>query len=215
MTLDQIRESIGRWNALRDQKDADKLNALFADGNSFYYQRNVLGEEEGGGASRSAYIHVYPGVTDNKLMLFIISANRDNELQDLSSEGILPYITVSPLLEPSNLGSEIPEQEALLRIEAWEEDHVTWIENQVDTKENIFQAFAIPSGDVELGRKLKIFFALKLNAANVATADLVVYEKSDDGGLTPNRYYDMARPVPPFRPDGGLQQSDFYLLSIS
>ncbi|WP_296145317.1 hypothetical protein [uncultured Flavobacterium sp.] len=212
MTLDQIRESIGRWNALRDQKDADKLNALFANGNSFYYQRNVLGED---GASRSAYIHVYPGVTNNKLMLFLISANRDNELQDLSSEGILPYITVSPLLESPGLGSEIPEQEALLRIEAWEDDHVTWIENQVETKENIFQAFAIPSGDVELGRKLKIFFALKLNAGNVATADLVVYEKSDDGGLTPNRYYDMARPVPPFRPDGGLQIQDFYLLSIS
>lgn len=213
MTLNQICESIGRWNALRAQKDADKLNALFANGNSFYYQRNVLGEEEG--ASRSAYIHVYPGVTDNKLMLFLISANRDNELQDLSSEGILPYISVSPLLQSPGLGSEIPEQEALLRIEAWEDDHVNWIENQVQTKENIFQAFAIPSGDVELGRKLKIFFALKLNVGNIATADLVVYEKSDDGGLTPNRYYDMARPVPPFRPDGGLQQQDFYLLSIS
>lgn len=213
MTLDQIRESIAAWNTLRSQKDATKLDALFANGNNFNYERNVLGED---GASRSAYIHVYPGVTNNKLMLFLISANRDNQTQDESTEGILPYIAVSHLNESSNVGGEISTQEALHRIEAWEDDHTTWIANQVETRENIFQAFAIPSGDVEVARKLKIYFALKPNPeGGDAIADLVVYEKSNDGELTPSRYYDMARPVPPFRPDGGLQQSDFYLLSIS
>lgn len=216
MTLKQICDSIAAWNALRTAEDFTSLNALFADGNSFNYKRTISSENDGENSGKTSYMHVYPGVHNNKLQLYLIPARRDSQLQAQTTSGILPYIEICDLNEFPNLGSEIPVQEAQLRIAAWNDDHEEWIENIVTTKDNIFQAFAIPYADVQVGHDVEIFFALKPNpnpSEDYATADLVIYDESESA-VTPH-YYDMVRPVPPFHTQSGLQQQDFYLLSIS
>lgn len=207
MTLPEISASIASWNALRNQKDSSKLISLFANGNSFFYK------SESSEQSGSEYVHVYLGVgSDGNLQLFVIDENRDTIQQSKSIEGILPFISVCTLADSPGLGSEIPEEEALLRIENWKENHAEWIQTQLETKYSIFQAFAVPSGDVAYGHKLQIYFALKPNInGRQATADLIVLDKEL---LNVSKYFDLVRPVPPFHIDGPLEKEKFYLLEI-
>lgn len=211
MTLQMILDSIGAWSSLRDNQDATQINALFSVGNYFKYTRedsNAVTATE-----KASFMHAYMGVTDNKLKIFMIDATKDTKAQYDSAEGILPYITVCTLHEETgNVGGEISKQEALLRIGAWNADHEEWIDNQVQTTDNIFQAFAIPESDLHEGQQLKIYFALKANPTpQIASADLVVVEKTGTAAKQV-LYYDMVRPVPPF---GSFAQSNFYLLQVS
>lgn len=212
MTLQMILDSIGAWSSLRDNQDATQINALFSVGNYFKYTRETPKNVETE-VGKIYYMHAYMGVFENKLKIFMIDAANDTQAQYESPEGILPYITVCSLHEETgNVGGEITKQEAMLRIGAWNADHETWIENKVETPENIFQAFAIPESDLHEGQQLKIYFALKANPSpEIASADLVVVEKT---GTSAKQvlYYDMVRPVPPF---GSFAQSNFYLLEIS
>ena len=211
MTLQMILDSIGAWSSLRDNQDATQINELFSVGNYFKYTRETpisVADQ-----TKTSFMHAYMGVTDDKLKIFMIDASKDTKAQYDSPEGILPYITVCSLHEETgNVGGEITRQEALLRIGAWNADHEEWIENQVETPDNIFQAFAIPESDLHEGQQLKIYFALKASPTpQIASADLVVVEKT---GTSAKQvlYYDMVRPVPPF---GSIAQSNFYLLEIS
>lgn len=212
MNLLEIAASIASWNDLRTEKDSAKLTALFAKGNSFFYKA-AMPEQPG-----SAYVHVYPGVGSNgSLQLFVIEESRDTLQQSKSDEGILPYIAVCSLAASPGLGSEIPEQEALSRIEGWKENRASWIQSQLETEDSIFQAFAIPSDDIAYGQELQVYFALKPGiGAGPALADLIVFDKDQSGKLlNASKYFDLVRPVPPFHIDGPLDKEKFYLLQIS
>jgi len=213
MNLNEIRESIAKWNSLRKNKDAQGINALFVEGNSFFYKRESLEKSTSG-----SYLHVYPGVSaQGKLHVFLIEADRDTQGQYQSKEGILPFITQCGLSHSVNLGDEIPEQEALFRIQDWKDNYSSWIGAQVEEPDNIFQAFAIPLSDVAEEHSLKIYFALKNEGGGGnQIADLIVFDESAEGRLlNVSKYYDMVRPVPPFHVDTPLDQENFFLLEIS
>lgn len=213
MNLNEICGSISEWNSLRESSQAQKIIALFEQGNNFSYKN-----ENQGIVPSDSYLHAYPGVgSDGKLKIFLIEASRDTLEQHESKEGLLPFITQCHLNHSANLGDEIPDQEALARIQDWKENYPEWIAQQVTQPDNIFQAFAIPLSDVAEGHSLKIYFALKSeNSGSQATADLIVYDASPEG-KTGNlaKYFDMVRPVPPFHVDTPLDEENFFLLEIS
>lgn len=213
MNLNEICESILEWNSLRENREAQKITALFEEGNNFSFtNENQLK------IASDSYLHVYPGVaSDGKLKIFLIEAARDTQEQYQSKEGILPFITQCNLNHAANLGEQIPDQEALARIQNWKENYPEWIAAQVTQPDNVFQAFAVPLSDLAPGHSLNIFFALKNgNPVLNATADLIVYDESPEGQLGNfTKYFDMVRPVPPFHIDTPLDKENFFLLEIS
>lgn len=213
MNLNEICKSITEWNSLRESKQAQKITALFAEGNNFSFKN-----ENQPKIASDSYMHVYPGVaSDGKLKIFLIDAARDTQEQYQSKEGILPFITQCDLNHSENLGDVIPEEEALARILNWKENYPEWIAAQVTQPDNVFQAFAVPLSDLAEGHSLNIFFALKNeNPGLDATADLIVYDESPEGQLSNfSKYFDMVRPVPPFHMDTPLDKENFFLLEIS
>lgn len=206
MDLNQILECLGRWNDLRLAKDADAINSYFEEGNSFLFKTNdfVVGKD--------IFMHVYPGITaSGELKFFLISSQNDTEDQYKASESLAQYITVCDLTESHNLGDEITPEEAIGRIENWKYHHTEWINNQVETPENIFQAFAIPSSDIIDGDDLRIYMGLK-PTENSYEADLVIFDKTDEILTFNSHFFDMVRPVPPFHAEGALKETNFYLL---
>lgn len=214
MTLNMILDSIGAWNTLRTQQNATQINALFSVGNYFNYTKETLLDDEIG-IKKASFMHVYMGVKEGKLKMFLIDSRRDTQSQYESAEGILPYITICSLHEGTgNLGGEISRKDALLRIDAWEDGHEEWVENQVQTVDNIFQAFAIPGDDLTINTPLKIYFGLKPNPnLGDPLADLIIVEPAGSESKQVV-YYDMVRPVPPFGASGSFAVSSFYLLEL-
>jgi|GEM_PF-6674719 len=208
MDLNQILASIDKWNELRQSKDAGAINSYFENGNSFLFETDnfVSGE--------NIFMHVYPGITTaGELKFFLISSEKDTEDQSQTVEGILPYITVCDL-EKDGLGAEIAPKDALDRIHNWNVHHTTWINQQVNTVDNIFEAFAIPSADIANNHDLRIYMALKHSGSGYK-ADLIIFDEFADQKLFDSQYFDMVYPVPPFGPVGPYQKSKFYLLDIS
>lgn len=207
MDLNQILDCIGRWNDLRAAKDAEAINSYFKEGNSFLFETNnfVTGKD--------IFMHVYPGITiSGELKFFLISSQDDNEDQCIAAESSASYITVCDLTESHNVGGEITPKDAIGRIENWEKHHTEWINQQVSTPENIFQAFAIPSSDIIDGDDLRIYMGLK-PAESGFNADLVIFDKAGDILTINSKFFDMVRPVPPFNSEGSLKESNFYLLN--
>lgn len=211
LDLKEILACIGSWNTLRNEKNELVINSLFDAGNSFSYNRSKLE------SAQDSFIHVYPGVKDGKLLLFVIDADKDNAQEAKNPEEILAAITVCELDHMPELGSEIPTEEALERIKSWKDNRIGWVKKQVETEEGIFQAFVIPSSDLQPGQESKVYFALKPNPdGENAFADLIIddmQDNSNDSGLS--KYFDLVRPVPPFHIDGPLEKENFYLLEIS
>lgn len=211
LDLKEILGSIAAWNILRNEQNASVINSLFDAGNSFSYYRSALEN------TQDSFLHVYPGVTDGKLLLFVIDAAKDNAQETKNPEGILSAITVCELDQSAELGSEIPTEEALERIKNWKDNRIDWVKKQVETEEGIFQAFVIPSSDFQPGQESKVYFALKPNLEGEnAFADLIIDDLQDTFGDTGlSKYFDLVRPVPPFHIDGPLEKENFYLLEIS
>jgi len=212
MNLDDILFSIRDWNNLRNPQGESLINNYFSEGNSFLF------DPEDFDTSKSDFLHVYFGVADEKIKVFLIASDEDTYSQYDTAEGIMPYISIASLkksiLLSENLGGEIPAPEAIARIQSWENNHTTWLAAQALTADNIFQAFAIPSADIENGHKLRIYLGLKSNPdGGNDLADLVVFDEDENGQLQAiSRFFDMARPVPPFGAVGVLKESNFYLL---
>ena len=215
MNLNEILESIKNWNDLRNPQGASLISNYFFEGNSFLYDPTNLN------VTKNDLVHVYFGINEETIKVFIIPSDKDTPQQSASAEGIFPYITVKSLeksiLDSENVGGEIPAQEAISRIENWENNYSTWLEAQSMTQDNIFQAFAIPSSDTANDHHLRIYLGLKENPTGGADlADLVVFDSLANGKLKATaRYFDMARPVPPFSAHGALKESNFYLLELA
>jgi len=207
MDLNQILECIGRWNDLRLSKNSEAINACFEKGNSFLFETDDFVK------GKDIFMHVYPGVTaSGELKFFLISSQNDNAEQSTTARSLDSCITVCDLSEDKYLGDQITPEDAIGRIENWKHHHTEWINNQVQTPDNIFQAFSIPSEDIINGDDLRVFLGLKPSESGY-DADLIVFDSVAGNELLYNSaFFDMVKPVPPFKAVGELKESNFYLL---
>lgn len=197
MTTKEIKQSIASWTSTRG--NANVLNKKFQQGNCFSYDVPPY-------ADSSSNIHVYPGLFDGQLLFFVIPSEYDNEQY---ADDIDKYTVVCPAQNGLSGGHNITPTEAHARILAWEEHHVAWVQQKVNTVDGIFQAFTISRQDFEadsvvmtLGLKNEpkavLSFGADLIVSNNMGADIV--------------YDDFSRPIPPFSSTADVQS--FYLLSV-
>jgi len=195
--LDTVVKSIQNWNAIKNDKN--KLLYYLKEGDHFSLSHIDIGT--------SLDIHAYCGILNDKLVFFLIPSEFDNKSQ--MPDTIVEYITTCPI-HPRNdndVPHEIPEKEAKKRMLNWKKDLTEWVPKQINTTDGIFQAFAIPSDDINNFGEPIANFALKDSSNPTGyTADLVIIDTTEKGNI----YYDTVRPVPPFPP-----VSDFFLLALA
>ena len=198
--LSSIIDCLSEWNRIKDNPNL--VVEYLSLGNSFSFERAT---------SVTAVIHAYPGISirDKKFYMFLIDAVSDRESTDIA---LFNAITVCEVKFRTSSPSQIPEEEALKRIEEWNTHYDSWatlqIENSEETK-GIFQAFNMPSSYMQRNESYVTYFGLKENSeltSNYA-ADLVTCYQSPAAAT----YYDTVRPVPPFNIN---PLSNFYLLSL-
>ncbi|ALM47487.1 hypothetical protein AMR72_00410 [Flavobacterium psychrophilum] len=197
MTTEEIKQSIASWTSTRE--NAKVLNKKFQQGNSFSYDVPPY-------ADASSYLHVYPGLFDGQLLFFVIPAEYDNEQY---AEEIDKYTIVCPAENGLSGGHNITPTEANARILAWEEHHVAWIQQKVNTVDGVFQAFEIATEDFEAASVVITLGLKKTPKAELDfNADMIVTNKIN----TQLVYDDFSRPIPPFSSTADVQS--FYLLSV-
>jgi len=198
--LKKIVKSIQKWDAVR-KTNSEALTYL-QQGNCFCFD----GMDKG----TSTTLHAYCGITDSKLVFYLIPSEFDTP--ETQQEVILNKIITCPVQRIVGESPEIPEEEAKRRIKYWKADLEEWLPQQISSEFGLFEAFAIPVADV-MGSdgnantllKYTAYFALeKSPSAAGYSADLVLLDNHD------NVFYDTVRPVPPFPPKDGI----FYLLDI-
>lgn len=201
--LSQIITCINKWkNVITDESETiDYLSC----GNSFLFTRTQ---------GSSDNLHVYPGAYEDEngkqLYMFLISAEDDREE---NTDAYLFNAITQCKIEPRSILSTdpdpLPESQALERIHLWNEEYTEWVKNQIQTPDEIFQAFNMPSSFITSGNGYTSFFGLKrISGTMNYSADLITLAPSPKG--TPS-YYDTVRPVPPF--DATYPQSAFFLLN--
>lgn len=197
MTTKEIKESIASWTSTRG--NAQVVNKKFQQGNSFSYDVPKYAET-------SSHIHVYPGLFDGQLLFFVIPSEYDNEQY---ADEIDKYTVVCPAQNGLSGGHNITPTEAHARILAWEEHHVAWVQEKVNTVDGVFQAFEIDREDFEADSVVMIL-GLKNDPKAVLSfdADLIVCNNMGADIV----YDDFAKPVPPY--SATAVQQAFYLLSV-
>ncbi len=213
MRLSEIKKAMRTWSDQRNQAGLIKMASWLNQGNMFDYNRDPNNTPIP--PAQEAFIHAYPGIVNENgvdvLYFFVISACYDNS----STPNIENCIQACKIAtgSPSQTGQsgDIPVQEALDRINNWDNNLDTWITDNIGTTNSIFQAFVIPQLDSSVGTTHHSFFALKVEstAPSGYVADLII-EDVDGATFT---YFDMVRPVPPFG-GGATAESRFYLLSL-
>lgn len=199
--LDQIVNCIKDWIEIRDTPQAkDYLET----GNSFSHEctetNNVL--------------NAYPGICINKnvkeMYFFLIPQDQDIEQKpEILFEKISYYKVVPNLGDPH----EIPDEEALRRINNWNNGYPEWLDKEIEYKSStggVFKVFSMPSSYMKENGFYTTSLALKSSPASEVdyTADLVTSYNDSDSSKS---YYDTARPVPPF----SASEDSFYLLQLA
>jgi hypothetical protein len=206
-TSPDIVESINSYLAIIT--DPKALQTCFSQGNYFYYDYKSV-------ANRYSHIHAYPGIYNDQLYFFMVPAEYDNpQSLDILSEHTQCCLVVGGEKGPVEPGApgthRIPDNEALERIIAWEDNYMEWIPKQVDSKDGIFQAFNISTQDFE-SENDAIFLGLKQVLGNTTgfVADLIV--ANNDQAAQAMVFDDFIKSVPPF---GTVAlQEKFFLLNI-
>lgn len=185
--LQKIVESIKEWNLLIKHGKTDLILSLLEQGDYFIYEiRNV---------EKSKNIHVYPGVTEEKLYFYCIPCEFDSEEY---KDTIVTYIEQCHVYKSVQNSNEITEEDALKRIQNWRTHLKEWLPKQSHTTDGIFKAYIVPTEDLINSDKVLAYFALKNNLSDSQfSADLIFKKKN-------NTYYDTVRPVPPFDPFDNL-----------
>ena len=200
MQLNQILDAMRNWNNARNAQGVSTIKNLFDNANMFNFSNP-------GNVSANSYTHFYPGIVNNKLVMFGIDAQYDNSAY---ANTIANYVqacngaTGDPTT-PSGQGN-IPVQDALNRINLWRNNYPNWIQNNITT---IFQCFVMPNADMQNGTNFNSFFALK-QSGNDQIADLII-EDTNGGTIA---FYDTVFIVPPYNSSGPTAQPNFYLLSL-
>lgn len=205
-TSQDIIDSINRYLAI--VKDPKALQTCFSQGNYFYYDYKSV-------ANRHSHIHAYPGIYEERLYFFMVPEQYDNPQ---SVDILWEHTQCCPIqssekgpVEPGDPGTHrIPDNVALERIIAWEDNYMQWIPKQVDSENGMFEAFTISTQDFE-SEDDAIFLGLKEVLGNTTgfVADLIV--ANGDKTAQVMVFDDFVQSVPPFH--STAQQQNFFLLS--
>ncbi len=228
LTLNEILHSLKAWNTIRNPQTgigAEGLEQIFSQGNMFTFQivnpelvksfpSLTLPKSE-----LPEYIHAYPGYYEGNMIFVLISSQFDNESTYLLPyDGILEYITISPvetalnILSDSETDHQISKQEAEARINDWNNNYPKWIRQALASSHGIYQVMNIPASDIINGDQHSAHFSLtnqEVNSETIYQPDLVLENLDHAGHST---YDDTVCPVPPFGTDFN-DATCFYLLS--
>jgi hypothetical protein len=226
-SLETIIQNIQTWKNLCGSKTIEKFAQTFHGAIGIHFmippemnssideQKKMLPPGE------NDYYHAYPGITDDgELKYYMIHAIYDTE--EYFERGILEYIVECKILRFGEhlVGSPISPAEADRLIGNWEKKHKEWIPKQTDSIDGMYRAIAIPEADIPDDKPLIGFFALKENLNGIEQeqdsnliADLVFWDLKHQAFLNREIYYDLARPVPPFKKGSALAEENFYLLT--
>lgn len=182
-TMEVMLTAMRNWQNIL--KDSVALEQYLSQGHYFTY--TVV--------DKSEFLHAYPGILNGIMVFFVMPAIYDVPMA--STAKIMLNTQTCPLISEYGSGSEIDPTIAKLRISAWEEHYQTWIPQQVNTVDGMFQAFVIPSKQLNADT-YTVYMALAINDAvnpnPFYRADLIL---TNSLNVT---YYDTVRPVPPFKP---------------
>ena len=229
MKLETIKKSIADWNNINDYYD--EAVTLLNQGVMFKIDGGVA---ETQGDQKPQFIHVYIGVVNNRLKLFLIN-NLMDDMAILKVE-YSKYVYVADLEEvPSDLLEDFRKSDSISypgsntkpnsfdghsRIMNWAISKNDWVKSQINNVYGLFLAFSIPIADLDLvASEIYGLFALVMDdhkpGLNHYKADLIIWDRSNS-----NMYIsdlgileDTVTVVPPFGDSN--KQSDFSLLTTS
>lgn len=218
-TIDEVFLSIMEWNDLRN--DAVAMSDVLGDGNMFYFTIPL--------DATSPYVHAYPGIINGNLVYQLITSENDKAINfQLNVHPTTVRTCPVETKQMPGVGGTIPQLEAMTRVGNWNNTltRESWIGTET-TNETMFQAFIIPVDDIVSNQKHAAYFALKAGPESDFIADLIIIntqtnelmtipatEVEVDGGLETTTYYDMVRPVPPYKAGLGREKANFGLLNF-
>ena len=198
--LASIVSCLRAWDNIRN-KPSEVIEYLGV-GDHFSFKRNM---------PDASNLQAYPGIStaDKELYMFLIDAEADRNSSEMD---LFNAITICKVTRNLGNSDEIPEAEALKRIDTWKTDFSTWATAQINNRQQthgIFKAFNVPSSYMERNVEYSSFFGLKQEAGVLPnySADLITVHHSKSSIA----FYDTVRPVPPF---DVAPQSSFYLLGL-
>lgn len=196
--LASIVSCLKEWEIIRD--NPSQVIEYLSLGNYFSFKRNM---------PEASNLHAYPGIcaADKEFYMFLIDAKADRKSSD--SE-LFNAITICKVKRNLGGSDEIPEAEALKRIDTWKKEYSQWTTEQINNRQEtqgIFKAFNVPSSYMERNVEYSTFFGLKEQSSTRYSADLITVDNSK----TSIAFYDTVRPVPPF---DVAPQSSFHLLDL-
>lgn len=198
--LGNIVSCLREWDNIRD--NPPKVIEYLGLGNHFSFKRTM---------SEASDLHAYPGIctADKAFYMFLIDAEAD---RNSSETDLFNAITICKVKRNMGNSDEIPEAEALKRIDTWKRDYSKWATAQINNRQQtqgIFKAFNVPSSYMQRDVEYSSFFGLKQESGALAShsADLVTVDHSKSSIA----FYDTVRPVPPF---DVAPRSSFYLLDL-
>lgn len=202
-----VYQSLINWNA--DRNDLSVVSGWLNQGSMFKFTITM---------DSSPYVHAYPGVVDGDLVFQVITSDHD-VITNFSTSSPPPYVVTAPLdTKPMpHLGGEIDPAIAVERVDNWANTlkRSEWLLQQT-TNETMFQAMIIPADDIETGMQYGAFFALKDGEEDDYIFDLILVNLDTNEVLDGKKtvYYDMTRPVPPYKPGFGREKANFGLLNF-
>lgn len=198
--LGSIVSCLKEWDNIRD--NPSEVIKYLGLGNHFSFKRNM---------PEASNLHAYPGIcaADNSFYMFLIDAEADRNSSEMD---LFNAITICKVTRNLGNSDEIPEAEALKRIDTWKRDYSTWATAQINNRQQtlgIFKAFNVPSSYIKRNVEYSTFFGLKqeVGASASYNADLITVDHSKSSLA----FYDTVRLVPPF---DVAPLSSFYLLGL-
>ena len=198
--LGSIVSCLREWDNIRD--NSSEVIEYLGLGNYFSFKRNM---------PEASNLHAYPGIcaADKAFYMFLIDAEAD---RNSSETDLFNAITICKVKRNMGNSDEIPEAEALKRIEVWKRDYSKWATAQINNRQQtqgIFKAFNVPSSNIQRNVEYSSFFGLKQisGSSSSQSADLITVDHSKSSIA----FYDTVRPVPPF---DVAPRSSFYLLDL-
>lgn len=200
-----IYDSMITWNVYRNSEP--EVDGWLNQGNMFEFTIDM---------GTSPYLHAYPGVYDGKMVFQLITSGND-VMANFSAE-VVPsnVVTVNVSTKPMPLGGEIDPAKAIERVGNWNNSTIReeWIENTTSIG-MMYQAFVIPGDDIVSNQKHGAYYALKAGAEDDYIADLIIVNlESGKVVYLGTVYFDMTRPVPPYKPSGETMKANFGLLNF-
>lgn len=218
MKLQAIQEAISEWYTLNDYvyEATDLLNQ----GTCFSINTNILQDGQSNGQ-----LHAYPGIVEGKLKAFLIHEDMDTEIVfNTQGASISNHIYVQELewLDQAMMGRlenaavtstdpSITPAQAREHILRWNLTKQSWINQQINQTEGLFEVFVIPAEGVDSNASPYGIFALKADATMGYVADLIVWndDQNPQSSAVNGTLHDLSNTHPPFP----LDRSNFYLLN--